>query len=154
MSSSHATRVVTMPLAAADFPTDYWDSFHIHSGAGSRPAREWARLCLRGAETANRAFSRIAWQGLLGFHLAARGTNGTLVGWRILVDTPTQFVLDADGSRMAGRMVFAVSDTDVEWTTMLHYHSTTGRLLWAIAGTAHRALAPACLNRAGDALLC
>ena len=125
------------------FRADYVDTFHVE--AATTPAREWARLSLRAADV---PFSTLVWQGVLGFRLAAPATPGTLVGWRIAVDEPDRFVMECDGRLMAGRMMFEISADVLTWTTMLRFHGRAGRAVWAVAGNAHRALAPRCLDAA------
>ena len=103
-------RITNPPAAVADFPADYWDCFAIATTPDS--ARRWARLCLRGAESAGGIFSLLVWQGVLGFKLDAPGTPGTVAGWRITDETSTRLVLDADGRLMRGRMVFEIAGRD------------------------------------------
>jgi len=130
---------------------NYCDAFSVAAGNGSR-ASDWARECLRGADSAKGAFRHGIWHGLLGLDLAAPQAPGTLVGWQISTDAPERFVLDADGGLMRGRMVFEVSTTSVTWTTILVFHRRAGARIWAIASLAHRALAPRLLERAARSL--
>jgi hypothetical protein len=141
--SDVATRTAVPDGAVAGFSPDYSDCFRV----ASRPrttAAEWARASLRGAEG---PYSRVVWQGILGFDLASSGTPGTLVGWPIRDDSPERFVLETGGRLMAGRMVFEVVGDSVRWTTTLRFHGIVGRLVWAGAGPAHRRLAPRCLDQ-------
>jgi hypothetical protein len=146
-----AIRVDVDARRRAEFAADYSDAFRIDAEPG-HSAGEWAQRSLRGAEAGHGLFSRMAWRGLLGLHLAAPGTPGTLVGWRIAVDEPERFVLETGGRLMSGRMVFELSDAAVTWTTMLRYHRPAARFVWAGAGHAHRALAPRCLENARRSL--
>jgi len=143
-----AVRVVDQPPVVAEFAAEYWDSFAIAAVPAVAP-REWARLSLRGADG---VFGSVVWHRLLGFDLAAAATPGTLVGWQISRDSDDEYVLDVDGSLMAGRMVFAFVDNQVVWTTMLKFHNTTARRIWTLAGNAHRAIAPRALSRARRAM--
>jgi hypothetical protein len=140
-------RLTPEPALVADFAADYADAFRMPADDG-RTARDWAAASLAGAEVAGGAFARLAWHGLLGFELAPRGTAGTVVGWRVSVDEPQRCVLDVDGRLMAGRIVFALTEGVVTWTTMLRYHRPAAGRVWAVAGHLHRALAPRCLNAA------
>jgi hypothetical protein len=142
-----ATRVDVGTGVGAGFAADYSDAFRIAAVRGHR-AREWAQRSLGGADRAHGLFRRLVWNGLLGFELAAPGTAGTLVGWRIACEEPQLLVLEADGRRMAGRIVFEASDTALTWTTMLRYHRPIARAIWAAAGYVHRALTPRCLAAA------
>jgi hypothetical protein len=144
--SNPVRRITTPPSAVADFPADYWDCFAIATTGGS--AGRWARLSLRGAESAGGIFSTLVWQGVLGFNLDAAGTPETVVGWRITEETPTRLVLDADGRLMRGRMVFEIVGPEAVWTTMVRYHHALARPVWELAAHAHRALVPRCLRGA------
>ena len=147
---TRARRVDPAPSAAAGFNADYADAFAIATSS-QHPARDWAYGALRGSEAAGGAFGRLVWGGVLGFRLASRGASHTLFGWHVVVDDPDLVVMEVDGGLMAGRMVFAVSPTEVTWTTMLRFHCRAGARIWAVAGNAHRALAPRCLNSAANA---
>jgi hypothetical protein len=147
--SDVATRTAVPEGAVADFAPDYSDCFQIASVPGTTAA-DWAGASLRGADG---PFSRVVWQGLLGFRLSSSGTVGTLVGWPIREEAPDRFVMEADGRLMAGRMAFELVDGQVRWTTTLRFHGTIGRLVWAGAGPAHRRLAPRCLDQARRKLL-
>jgi len=139
-----ATRVDVPDSAVADFSSDYADCFQVAAIPG-QTAADWAGAALGGADG---PFSRVVWQGLLGFDLSSSGTPGTLVGWPIREDSPERFVLESGGRLMAGRMVFELVGDVVRWTTSLRYHGSTGRLVWAGAGPAHRRIAPRCLHQA------
>jgi hypothetical protein len=142
--SAVATRTDVPEGAVADFSPDYSDCFRVASLPGTTAA-DWARASLRGAEG---PFSRVVWQGILGFDLASSGTPGTLVGWPIRHDSPERFVMAAGGRLMVGRRVFEVVGDSVRWTTTLRFHGMVGRTVWAGAGPAHRRLAPRCLDHA------
>jgi hypothetical protein len=142
--SDVATRTAVPEDVVADFEPDYSDCFQIAS-LPATTAADWATASLRGADG---PFSRIVWQGLLGFELASSGTPGTLVGWPIREESRERFVMESGGRLMAGRMVFELVDESVRWTTTLRFHGTVGRLIWAGAGPAHRRVAPRCLDQA------
>src|SRR4051794_6776900 len=115
-------RVDVSAASQEDFPADYGDAFTVDVDVvPGTTAADWARSSLRGADVAKGAFRTLVWHSVLGFDLAAAGTPGTFVGWQISTDRPEQFVLDADGRLMRGRMVFDLSPSTVTWTTMLSY---------------------------------
>jgi len=143
-----ATRTEVPSGAVVDFSPSYSDCFRV-SSVPSSTAADWATASLRGADG---TFSRVVWQGVLGFRLEAAGTPGTLVGWPIRHDSPERFVLQADGPLMAGRMVFELEGDEVRWTTSLSYHRSIARIIWAGAGPAHRRLAPRSLGHARGSL--
>ena len=134
-----AMRVDVPEALAAEY--DYSDCFRVAAVPGVS-AGEWARATLRGADG---TFSRVVWQGILGFDLTS-GAPGTWVGWPVTEDSPERFVMETGGRLMAGRMVFDVDATEVRWTTSLRYHGATGRLVWATVGAAHRWIAPRTLD--------
>lgn len=149
MSVQPARAERTTPKSAdtKDFRADYGDAFRI-AATSDAAVREWARLSLRGAEG---PFGDLVWHGVLGFRLASKGTPGTLVGWHVAVDEPDRFVVESDGRLMAGRMIFETGEADLTWTTMLRFHNPVARIVWAVVGNAHRALAPRCLEIAARA---
>jgi hypothetical protein len=142
---SPARRVDPDPRLVAEY-ADYSDAFRIDGPPGHH-AREWAQLCLRGAEANGSLFGRLVWQGVLGFRLLPPGT-GSVAGWRVIVDDPHRLVLHIDGWLMAGQMVFQASGPALTWTTMLRYHRPPAWVVWAVAGRAHRVLVPRCLGAA------
>jgi hypothetical protein len=148
---AHRAEVTTQ--MAADFRPDYGDCFSVATDPGIA-ARSWAIASLRGAAAANGAFARLVWDGLLGFELAPLGDPDALVGWRIRDESALRLELEADGSLMAGRMVFLVDRDRLCWATLLSFHKPQGRLIWSVAGHAHRAVAPRSLERAAQAMAC
>ena len=106
-------------------------------------------MTLRGADG---AFGAVVWSALLGFDLAPRGTPATLAGWRVVVDSGSECILSADGTRMAGMMTCAQQNGWILWTTALRYHGRTGAAVWSVARFAHRQLAPRCLEYASRTL--
>src|SRR5881396_2310616 len=112
MAATHtrATQVAVDRDLVADFRADYADAFCIEAAA-VHPAREWAQRSLRGADAMGGLFAGLVWHRILGLRLAAPHTPGTLVHWQISVDEPTRLVLDSEGGRTAGRMVFETTPT-------------------------------------------
>jgi hypothetical protein len=137
--------------ALAEFGADYADAYSIASPHRG-PVRDWAKACVGGADAVNGAFGRLVWAGVLGFRLDHRSGPGTFVGWRVTVDEPERYLLDADGRLMAGQMIFARSGETVTWTTMLRFHTATSERIWAGLGHVHRAMAQRLLTRAARRL--
>ena len=115
------------------------------AGASAERPRAWASAALAGADG---LFGSLIWSGLLGFDLAPSGTPRTLEGWNVEADTSTTLVLTAHGGRMSGRMDFSRVGDHIAWTTMLVFHGRVGAAIWAVAGHAHRQVAPRCLEHA------
>jgi hypothetical protein len=126
MNFAKAARIDVSAGVRAGFAADYADAFRIAAVRGHR-ASDWAQRTLRGADPARGPFARLVWHGLLGFELAAPGTAGSLVGWRITVDGPELLVLEADGRLMAGRMVFEACDTALTCTTTVRSPARSGQ---------------------------
>lgn len=127
---------------------DYADAFRVPAVAGV-PAIDWARACLAsGSATSQRLFGGLVWGGALGFDLRPANEPGTLVGWTITTDLPSELVMDTDGARMAGRIVFVATDAWVTWTTMIRYHGLAAGPVWSVCGPVHRLLAERLLGAA------
>src|SRR5690348_15939646 len=125
-NSKRRRDVVQVEASAANqdsIPNDYSDAFAVAVVPGPTAA-DWAHRSLHGADIAHGAFRNLVWHGVLGFDLAETNAPGTHVGWLISTDLPEQFILDADGRLMRGRMVFDISPTTATWTTMLAFHSS------------------------------
>jgi hypothetical protein len=140
--NASAVRANVPSSAIADFEPDYSDCFRIASVPGGHSAADWARATLRGADG---TFSRVVWQGILGFALSS-GAPNTLVGWPIVQDTFERFVLQTGGRLMSGRMVFELDGDEVRWTTSLRYDRSIAAAIWAVVGPAHRRIAPQSLE--------
>jgi hypothetical protein len=144
---SFATRVTRPPEGIADllteFSGDYWDCFAIAVPPGEASPRWWASSTLRGADG---LFGRLVWARALGFELASGGSDNTLVGWAVDVDSDTALVLRADGPRMTGLMAFVLADGHIYWTTAVRHHNAIGSSVWAILRPVHRQIAPRCLE--------
>lgn len=128
----------------------YADRFSVPA-AVEAPAGEWAYRSLRSAERHRGAFSKLIWQGALGFRLDP-GAPGTLLGWRIEEDSPGRLVMAADGRLMEGRLMFEVG-SEVVWTTALRFHGSAGRFVWWVLGAVHRPAVPRSLHAASASLL-
>lgn len=145
-------RARRVPARQDGFAADYADCFRVPGLPDERCARDWAGAALAGAEVGGGVFSGLVWGGVLGFDLAPRATPDTVAGWRVVEDGRQRLVLDVDGSRMAGRMVFTAGRDEVTWTTMLRFQGRSGRRIWQVAGPVHRVLAPRCLEWAHHVL--
>ena len=150
-TAHHASRVEPDAAVVADFAADYVDAFAIE-GPTRIAARAWADSSLHGSDAAGGLFRTVVWHGLLRFDLADADEAGTAFGWRVSTEQDCLVVMDVDGPLAAGRMIFTISHDTTTWTTMLRFHRRTGRVLWAILGHGHRALAPSCLDQAATYL--
>ncbi len=150
-TAHQASRVEPDAAVVADFAADYVDAFAIE-GPPRITARSWADSSLHGSGAAGGLFRTVVWHGLLRFDLADADEAGTAFGWRVSTEQDCVVVMDVDGPLAAGRMIFVVRGDTTTWTTMLRFHRRTGRVLWAILGPGHRALAPSCLDQAATYL--
>ena len=150
-TAHQASRVEPDAAVVAGFAADYVDAYAIE-GPTRITARAWSDSSLHGSDAAGGLFRTVVWHGLLRFDLADADEAGTAFGWRVSTEQDCLVVMDVDGPLAAGRMIFVVSDDTTTWTTMLRFHRRTGRVLWAILGHGHRALAPSCLDHAATYL--
>ena len=134
--------------------SDYADAFRILTTT-RHTAEQWARrLFESGPAGPRRIFALLAWQGVLGLRLAPPDAPGQIAGWAIVENQDEIIVLHAASRLMVARMVIEVSGSDARFTTLLHYERPAARLIWAVAGNLHRALAPQVLDRADRAFRC
>ncbi len=144
---------VDASVRAAFGGASYADAFGVAAVPGVAPA-EWARLTLAGGPSwTQRAFGELVWHRALGFDLEPRGAPGTFVGWRITTDTPSSFVIDTDGPKMRGRIVFATTGSSMIWTTMIRYHRPSAERVWSVLSPVHRAITARLLAQAHNHLL-
>jgi Protein of unknown function (DUF2867) len=81
---------------------------------------------------------------VLRFRLGPVTSADHIIGWKIAHSDRNQFVLTADGSLMRGRLTLCrQADQHAVLTTHLFFrHRATARMVWAVIGPAHRAIAP------------
>ncbi len=133
---------------------DYADAFEIRLPApDGRTAEEWIRSGLERAPSLVRRLVVWVHRHVLGFPLDLRPSPETVLGWKIRSSEPAAIVLTAESGLLRGVLVGRRGDpTRVEVTTFLFYRRPRlARLIWAVVGPLHRAVAPLLLTRAaGD----
>ena len=81
---------------------------------------------------------------VLRFRLGPFTSSDHVIGWKIVHSDPDQFVLTANGSLMRGQLALRrQADRHAVLTTQLFYrHRAAARIVWAVIGPVHRAIAP------------
>jgi hypothetical protein len=138
-------RRIEPPAPQLDASADYADAFEIPIGEhDSRTAEQTFR---DGLDAEPGAGGRIVlWfhRYALRFRLGPFTSSDHVIGWKIVHSGPDQFVLSADGSLMRGQLSMSRrADRHAVLTTQLFYrHHATARIVWAVIGPVHRAIAP------------
>lgn len=144
MTLARARRI--RPLAPQlDASADYADAFEILIGEDdSRTAEQTFRDGL-GAEP-GAIGHLVLWthRHVLRFRLGPFTSSDHVIGWKVVHSDPDQLVLTTDGSLMRGQLVLRRrADRHAVLTTQLFYRRhATARMVWAVVGPVHRALAP------------
>jgi Protein of unknown function (DUF2867) len=138
-------RRIQPPAPQLDARADYADAFEIPIGEGDSRSTEQAFRDGLGAEPG--ASGRLVlWihRHVLRFRLGPFTSADHVIGWKIVHSDPDQFVLTADGSLMRGQLALSrQADRHAVLTTQLFYrHHATARMVWAVVGPVHRAIAP------------
>lgn len=86
---------------------------------------------------------------VLRFRLGPSTAADHAIGWQILHSDAEQFVLTTDGSLMRGQLTLCrQADRYAVPTTQLFFrHRATARVVWAVIGPMHRAIAPRLIER-------
>ena len=138
-------RRIQPPPTQLDARADYADAFEIPIDEDDSRTAEQAFCDGVGAEPS--AGGRLVlWihRHVLRFSLGPFISSAHVIGWKIVHSDPDQFVLSADGSLMRGQLVLSrQTDRRAVLTTQLFYrHHATARMVWAVIGPVHRAIAP------------
>jgi hypothetical protein len=138
-------RCIRPPAPQLDASADYADAFEVRIGEDDSRTAEQAFRDGLGVEPG--AIGRLVlWihRHLLRFRLGPFTSSDHVIGWKIVNSDPDEFVLTTDGSLMRGRLVLSRQpDSRAVLTTQLFYrHHATARMVWAVIGPVHRALAP------------
>jgi hypothetical protein len=141
---------VREPVPDAGRP-DYADAFEIRLPVpDARTAEEWARSGLERAPVAVRRLVVWVHRRVLGFPLDPGHSPGTVLGWPIRSSEPHVIVLEAESALLRGVLVGRRPDPSAtRLTTFLFFRRRRlARLVWALVGPLHRAVAPLLLARA------
>jgi hypothetical protein len=144
MTAPKAKRIQP-PAPDLDASADYADAFEIPIGDDDSRTAEQAFRDGLGAEPG--AGGRLVlWihRHVLRFRLGPFTSSDHVIGWKIVYSDPDQFVLSADGSLMRGQLAMSrQADRHAVLTTQLFYrHHAAARIVWAVVGPVHRAIAP------------
>jgi hypothetical protein len=138
-------RCIRPPAPQLDASADYADAFEVRIGEDNSRTAEQAFRDALGVEPG--AIGRLVlWihRHVLRFRLGPFTSSDHVIGWKIVHSDPDQFVLTTDGSLMRGQLVLRrQADRHAVLTTQLFYRRrATARMVWAVIGPVHRALAP------------
>jgi Protein of unknown function (DUF2867) len=138
-------RRIRPPAPQLDANADYADAFEVLIGDDDSRTAEQAFRDGLGAEPG--AIGRLVlWthRHVLRFRLGPFTSSDHVIGWKVVHSDPDQLVLTTDGSLMRGQLVLRrQADRHAVLTTQLFYrHHATARIVWAVVGPVHRALAP------------
>jgi uncharacterized protein DUF2867 len=111
-------------------------------------AEEWARATFEGAPAAVRLVIVAGWRLALGLRLVPRGSPSSVLGWRILSNTPLAIVLATDSPLLTARLVVQVDGALVVHTTLVRLRNRLGRVVWTAATPIHQLTIPFLLNHA------
>jgi hypothetical protein len=139
------TRRIQPSAPQLDTGADYADAFEISIGEDdSRTAEQAFRDGLSAEPGAGGRLVLWIHRYVLRFRLGPFTSSDHVIGWKIVYSDPDQFVLSADGSLMRGQLVLSCqADRHAVLTTQLFYrHHAAARLVWAVVGPVHRAIAP------------
>jgi hypothetical protein len=138
-------RRIQPPAAQLDASADYADAFEIPiGGADSRTAEETFRDGLGAEPGAGGRLVLWIHRHVLRFRLGPFTSADHVIGWKIVHSEPDHFMLTTDGSLMRGQLAMSRrADRHAVLTTQLFFrHDATARIVWAVIGPVHRAIAP------------
>lgn len=147
-------QTITMPAGVAELaaldPVDYHEAFAFETDSVRRP-ENWARLILENAPLVKRAVMLSAWTGL-GVRLAALGSDGQVLGWRIRHSGPEAVVLGMQAAiGITARIVIQVDHQRVVHAMLIRYDRSIARPVWRMVAPRHRRFIGALLDRANVA---
>jgi hypothetical protein len=128
---------------------DYMDAFRLElPGDPALSGEDWAREMLECASAKTQRELRRAWP-LIGLKMAATGTDGAILGWR-LRNSDDDFALLGADSRigMPAELLFRPEPGGLLFATFIQQRNPFVRLLWAPIGPPHRRVVPALMRRA------
>jgi hypothetical protein len=118
---------------------DYGDAFEARTSE-SRTPREWGERIIERASPE-----------ILGVVLALHARVGRMrlappgpehpLGWHILEETDSHFVMGTEGGIVTPRVVILTTPGRVVFSTVLRYETHSARPIWAVGRHVHRAVA-------------
>jgi Protein of unknown function (DUF2867) len=138
-------RRIQPPSPQLDARADYADAFEIPIGEDdSRTAEQAFRDGLRAEPGVPGHLVLWIHRHVLRFRLGPFTSADHVIGWKIVHSDPDRFVLTTDGSLMRGQLALRrQADRHAVITTQLFFrHRVTARMVWAVIGPVHRAIAP------------
>jgi len=126
------------PLELLD-RVDYADAYEART-AEARTPREWGDLIIGRASPAVLALVRSLHARVGRMRLAASGPEHPL-GWHILEETSSRFVMGTEGGIVTPRVVILTPPGRVVFSTVLRYETHSARSIWFVGQHVHRAVA-------------
>jgi hypothetical protein len=128
---------------------DYTDVFEVSLPQGDSRTAEQAFRDGLGDNPGARG-SLVLWihRHVLRFRLAPYSSPDHIIGWSVVRSDHDEIVLTARGPLMRGQLALRCRDGRAILTTRLHFfHKFVARVVWAIVGPLHRAVAPRMMER-------
>jgi Protein of unknown function (DUF2867) len=129
-----ADRVITFELAAGE--------------ARSMSAGQWARATWEDAPAIVRWFMSLGWRLTLGLRLTTGRSPTSVLGWRMIDESPNTVTLHAGSALVTGHNVVIVQESTVQWTTLVRYEQPIARPIWRLVELVHRLVLPYTLTHA------
>jgi hypothetical protein len=154
MERMKPVRQIEVPAAARELSTldriDYADAFRVDTGpAPGRTAEQWARSVLEDAPATMRTTLLSGWASL-GLKVGRPGSEGTVLGWKVLESTPDHILLGADSRiGMPGELLFKRERDGLLFATFVQYGNPAARAVWAGVEQVHVRIVRGILERAG-----
>ena len=133
MDDSHV-RQIKVPARLRGLSTlariDYEDAFVVAiPQAQERTAEQWARAALEGAPAGVRGALLSGWSSI---GLKLDRSNGSVLGWPVLVNTPDVVLLGAESRvGMPGQLLFRRERAALLFATFVQQDNHAARALWA-----------------------
>jgi hypothetical protein len=118
---------------------DYADAYAART-SDSRTPREWGDRIIERASPEVLAVVRSLHARVGQMRLAAPGPEHPL-GWHILEETDSRFVMGTEGGIVTPRVVILTPPGAVVFSTVLRYETRSARSIWFVGRHVHRAVA-------------
>ena len=143
-------RITVERVAAGSPPADHWpgasppdyaSAFSLRPPGSPRPALGWLRGALEGAPAPLRGILRLGWRLALRLRLAP-STEVSVLGWKVVKDSPQRTVIAAPSPLITCCNVLDVTEEAVQWTTFVSFRHPLARPVWALVAPVHHCFVP------------
>jgi hypothetical protein len=118
---------------------DYGDAFEART-SDSRTPREWGDRIIERARPEILGVVHALHARVGRMRLAPPGPEHPL-GWQVLEETSSRFVMGTEGGIVTPRVVILTPPGKVVFSTILRYETAGARPIWAVGRHVHRAVA-------------